>query len=294
MTAGRNPDGDGSLWHQAVTELKCVVKRRLAPRGTPADEPSAPYLVVPVLGQSNAQGMGVGLDLNGPDKAHPSVHQWPMSGKSRGRAIIGVDPLLHEVPAKGVGFGVTFAKLLADHTGRSVLLMPCARGDTAFAPKNGYTWDPANTCTRVNLYLDAVDAIDTALARYPGSRVAVVLWHQGESDVPLTAPTEYQVKLDSVIDGLRQRYGEQLPFVLGQMVPEEMERTDRDYSAINAVHADTPNRRALTAFAPGPRSCTNSAKDLHYNAVGQRKLGHSMWEVYRAMCLSGQGAHAPG
>ena len=149
MTAGRNPDGDGGLWYQAVMEARGVVKRRLAPRGTPVAAPSSPYLVVPILGQSNAQGMGLGLDLAGPDRPHPLVHQWAMGGRSKGTVVAAVDPLLHEVPAKDtVGFGMTFAKQLAERTGRPVLLIPGARGDTSFAPKNGYTWDPANIVTR--------------------------------------------------------------------------------------------------------------------------------------------------
>ncbi len=290
MIAGRNPDGDSPLWRQLLVEAKCVVKRRLAARGTPVSPPESPYLIVPILGQSNAFGMGAGLDPDGLERPHPRVHQWAMCGPSKGTVILGVDPLLHEIPSKGVGFGVTFAKCLADETRRTVLLIPGARGDTSFAPKNGYTWDLADTPTRVNMYRKAVEAIDTVLAKFPGSRVAAVLWHQGETDVPLTPGPVYRTKLDSVIDDLRDRYGKDLPFLLGQMVPEEMERRDRDYSIINGVHADTPNRRPRTAFIPGPRSSINGGEangrtDTHYNAVGQRELGLRMWAAYRAMCV---------
>ena len=284
MAARRNPDGDGPLWRQALVEAKCVVKRRIAPRGTPVDPPAAPYLVVPVLGQSNAFGMGVGLDLDGPDKPHPDVHQWAMCGPSKNTAVLAVDPLLHEIPGKGVGFGTTFGKRLAEHTGRSVLLIPGARGDTSFTPKNGYTWDPADRRTRVNLYHRAITAIESALACYPGSEVAVVLWHQGETDVPLISGAAYQEKLDSLIGDLRGRYGMNLPILLGQMVPEEMELSHKDYSAVDAVHADTPNRHRLTAFVPGSRGCINGGEDRHYNAEGQRLMGQGMWEAFAALC----------
>ncbi|MCV7283148.1 sialate O-acetylesterase [Mycolicibacterium flavescens] len=284
MSARRNPDGDSALWRQLVVEAKCVVKRLIAPRGTPVDPPASPYLVVPVLGQSNAFGMGLGLDLDGPDKPHPRVHQWAMCGPSKGTAVLAVDPLLHEIPSKGVGFGTTFAKHLADATGRSVLLIPGARGDTSFTPKNGYTWDPADTRTRVNLYRRAVSEIDAVLARYPGSEVPVILWHQGETDVPLMAGSVYQAKLDFMINDLRSRYGDKLPVLLGQMVPEEMELSHKDYSAVNAVHADTPNRLARTAFIPGSRNCVNGGADRHYNAAGQRQMGHDMWAAYQRMC----------
>ena len=267
-------------------EAKSAVKRRLAPAGTPVDSPQAPYLIVPVLGQSNAVGMGLGLDLEGLDKPDPRVHQWAMCGPSKGSAILAVDPLLHEIPAGGVGFGITFAKQLAAETGRAVLLIPGARGDTSFTPKNGWTWDPADTRTRRNLYRNGIAAIDAALARYPGSAVAAILWHQGETDVPLMAAPDYQIKLDSVIDDLRRRYGAELPFLVGQMVGEEMELSGKDYAPINAVHADTPNRRSRTAFIPGARSSINGGTDRHYNAAGQREMGRAMWLAYRAMAVN--------
>lgn len=285
MSARRNPDGDSPLWRRAVMEAKSAVKRRLAPAGTPVDAPDDPYLIVPVLGQSNAVGMGVGLDLDGPDRTHPRVHQWAMCGPSKGTAILAVDPLLHEIPAGGVGFGMTFAKHLADETGRAVLLIPGARGDTSFTPKNGWTWDPADTRTRRNLYRNAVAAIDAALARYPGSEIAAILWHQGETDVPLMSASVYQTKLDSVIDDLRGRYGADLPFLVGQMVAEEMELSGKNYAPINAVHADTPNRRPRTAFIPGARTSINGGTDRHYNAAGQREMGRDMWRAYRTIAL---------
>jgi len=164
-----------------------------------------------------------------------------------------------------------------------VLLVPGARGDTAFTPKNGYTWDVDDTTTRVNLYRQGLSAIDRAITQYPGSTVAAVLWHQGETDVPLMAAQVYQTKLDRVIDDFRGRYGDGVPFLLGQMVPEEMEVSHKDYASIDAVHADTPNRRAATAFVPGPRGSTNSVEDRHYNAEGQRELGRRMWVAYQQM-----------
>ncbi|OBF30422.1 hypothetical protein A5724_24115 [Mycobacterium sp. ACS1612] len=273
------------MWRRTLIEAKSAVKRRLAPAGISVDPPQAPYLIVPVLGQSNAVGMGLGLDLDGPDRPDPRVHQWAMCGPSKGTAVLAVDPLLHEIPAGGVGFSVTFGKHLAAETGRSVLLIPGARGDTSFTPKNGWTWDPADTRTRRNLHRNAVCAIDAALARYPGSTVAAILWHQGETDVPLMAAQVYATKLDSVIDDLRSRYGAELPFLVGQMVAEEMEHSGKDYGPINAVHADTPNRRPRTAFVPGARAAINGGTDRHYNAAGQREMGRAMWLAYRAIAV---------
>ena len=76
------------------------------------------------------------------------------------------------------------------------------------------------------------------------------------------------------------------------MVPEEMELSGKDYSAVNAVHVHTPDRHRLTAFVPGRRGCINGGADRHYNAVGQRRMGHDMWTAYQEMCadrLAGYG-----
>jgi hypothetical protein len=194
--------------------------------------------------------------------------------------VAGVDPLFHETPSKGAGFAVPFARHLAENTGRAVLLVPVARGDTSFAPKNGHTWDPADTGTRVNHYRRALTQIDAALAAAPGSEVMAILWHQGESDVPKMSADEYAVKLDSVIDGLRERYGPNVPVLVGQMVPEEIETGHPNYPAIDAVHADTPNRRPVVAYVAGPRGSYNADDEkIHYDAAGQRELGARMWQA---------------
>jgi hypothetical protein len=112
----------------------------------------------------------------------------------------------------------------------------------------------------------------------------VVLWHQGETDVPLMAASTYQLKLDSVIDDLRDRYGAELPVVLGQMVPEEMELSGKDYAPINAVHVETPRRRPRTLFVAGKRGFINGGVDRHYNAAGLRHMGADMWAAYRDRC----------
>ncbi|MGH3581885.1 MAG: sialate O-acetylesterase [Mycobacterium sp.] len=281
MRTHRNPDGDFGPWQRAIFELKRFVSLRIAPKGTPVTPPDAPYLIVPILGQSNAHGMGLPLDAA--ETPHPLVHQWANCGPSKHTAILGVDPLLHETPSRRVGFGVTFGKALAEATGRAVLLVPCARGDTSFHPKNGYTWDIADTTTRRNLYRGAVTSIDAALARYPGSTVAVVLWHQGESDVPLMPAQGYQGKLDALFDDLRARYGADTPIIVGGMVPEEMELSGKDYTGIDAVHQQTPRRIPLTAFVPGVRDMCNDRVDRHYSAAGSRTMGSNIWEAYRQL-----------
>lgn len=265
-----------------TVRAKDVIKRRLG-RGIPVEPFDEPYLVVAVLGQSNAHGAGVGLDRAGLDAPHPRVHQWAASGRSKNSIVAGSNPLFHEVPSKAVGFGPTFAAYLADTTGRPVLLVPYARGDSAFARVNGISWDPADTEARVNLFWDTMQRIRTGLATKPGSELVAVLWHQGESDVPLTSGPVYAEKIDSVIDTVRAEFGD-VPFVVGQMVPDEIESGDANYAVIDAVHADTPRRRKGVVFVPGPEGMYNSETEkIHYNGAGQRELGRRMWEAFADM-----------
>ena len=60
-----------------------------------------------------------------------------------------------------------------------------------------------------------------------------------------------------------------------------MEISHKDYSAVNAVHIDTPNRNPRCAFIPGNRNAFNALDDRHFNAVGMRAMGHGMWAKYR-------------
>src|SRR4030088_78859 len=126
MSASRNADGDYPLSMRTLVQALGVWKRRIAKRGIAVAAPEQPYLIVPILGQSNPSVMGRGRAPAGADRPHPLVHQWAMSGPSKGTVVAGVDPLFHEVPGTGVGFGVTFAKQLAGETGRVVLLIPGA------------------------------------------------------------------------------------------------------------------------------------------------------------------------
>ncbi|MDI9894204.1 sialate O-acetylesterase [Rhodococcus sp. IEGM 1381] len=270
------------LRQDLTVRAKDIVKRRLG-RGVPVTAIDEPYLVVAVLGQSNAHGAGLGLDRSGLDAPHPRVHQWAASGRSKNTIVAGSNPLFHEVPSKAVGFAPTFAAHLADATGRPVLLVPYARGDSAFARVNGISWDPDDTGARINLFRNALMRIRTGLATKPGNVLTAVLWHQGESDVPLTPGPVYAEKLDRVIDVLREDFGD-VPVVIGQMVPDEIASGHPDYPIIDAVHADTPRRRPGVVFVPGPAGLYNSETEkIHYSAAGQRELGLRMWTAFDGM-----------
>ena len=287
--------GDAPRRQQLVMRLKDAV-RRWRVSGQPAPAVDGPYLIVPILGQSNAAGD----NAIRPEDAEPSalpVHQWPGCGRRRGQILLATDPLLHEIPAAGVGFGRTFGERLAEDTGRPVLLVPCARGDTSFHPKNGYSWSTSDRSARVNLFDFAVGQILSAMqAAGPSAEVAAVLWHQGESDVPLLAPDEYRRQLTSLIDGIRSRCvstnssdsSAAVPFIVGQMVPEEITHGHPGYPGIDAVHRALPDTVEGVAFVPGPRNMNGDPIIIHYSREGQIELGERIFTAYRSLTTPGQ------
>ncbi|MBT0565936.1 sialate O-acetylesterase [Williamsia sp. CHRR-6] len=277
----RKVHGDFPLKLQLLQRAKTTVKKLIA-TGVPAEPFDQPYQVVAILGQSNAAGAGIEEPGVSPPPPNPRVHQWPGCGRYRGRRVLQArDPLLHEVPTSGVGFATEFGSRLAEATGDPVLLVPTARGDTSFYPKNGYSWNPENTSVRVNLFRYAVAQIDSAL-KFTGEPLSAILWHQGESDGPLTPPEEYQAQLDLLIASLRVRYGP-VPFIVGALNPELIRRGSPKLVGIDAVHRDSPNRHPNVGFVESPDGMSNGAHDPHLNAGAGRIIGARMFEKFQEM-----------
>ncbi|MGX7727613.1 sialate O-acetylesterase [Rhodococcus sp. 5G237] len=260
------------------------------------------YDIVVLAGQSNT-GSGDGYDAM-LDWTDPRVQQFANQANATyyRKTIPAQDPLAHYTsmgPGR-VSLATTFAKLYAAAIppNRRVLIVPCGRGSTSFdAPSNDYTWNPSNTTATVNLYNEAVAQVKAALAAHPNSRVAAILWHQGEGDSgSLTAANAYQGRFDALIDGFRAEFGASVPFILGQMNPDRIAEhvaanpTTSGYSIVNSVHIDTPRRKHYTAFAYGPTGMYNGPDEkIHYNAAGQRVLGQRYFEGWRRAK-----ANAPG
>jgi hypothetical protein len=252
--------------------------------------------LIVILGQSNAVGGGADtIDTTYVDTTNPRIRQFAGSGSYFQKIITAVDGLFHLYQASTVGPGMPFAREYVRRipSSRSVLLVPAAQGSTGFVPVGGVTWDPADNTTTTNLYRNAIAQIDAALAASgANSRLAAVIWVQGESDAGALNQTQYAAKLDSVITGLRTYYNKPtLPFVIGQMVPSYISANSGSYGPINAAHIDTPRRLAYTAFSYGASGSgtVNSggpAQLVHYSAAGNRINGASMYDVYARFALS--------
>lgn len=246
-------------------------------RATPA---KSGYDVFLIAGQSNALGAGLGHDAV-LDRAHRNVHQFAGAGRKAGQVLTGAHPLWHHTRAPGVGFGVTFGNLHAEATGRPVLLVPVARGESGFVPQNGFSWDVEDHPDTFNLFRYACRQLDTAVAGGSGRVLRAILWHQGESDVRQGMNSdEYLERMDALITGFRRRF-RTVPFILGQMSPDRMAEYGGGYLDINAAHQAIPRRVELSAFVEAPSGMFNSTDDkIHFNAAGQRELGRRYYDEY--------------
>ncbi|MDQ0744408.1 hypothetical protein QFZ62_001716 [Clavibacter sp. B3I6] len=263
--------------------------------------------VVVIIGQSNAQGGGLGYDpavdvpVEGLDQLVGTVDDpdW-------GRVVPADDSLKHvttwtsEAQPKLVGPGMTFGRALrADAApGRRVLLVPAAQGGTGLTRVDAaqrYTWDPTPEPGSaeeglVNLYANATTQIDNALALDPDNRLVAILWAQGESDARsietavdaagrVAAKEEYADRLLELETGLTSRYGV-VPFLVGAMVPEWTElRTARQ--DIDAVHRGLAELRPEVAYVPGVRGSANEGEEhIHYDAAGARAMGQAAYAAF--------------
>jgi hypothetical protein len=260
------------------------------------------YDVILLAGQSNMVGQNSGYDTSRLDFSDPNISVYSGSGSYANIISLAAEPLAHQDTASGIGPGLPFARLYAGRLPRNrrVLLVAAGWKGTPFegldSAGGNHVWKTTSTDNGNNLYLNAIRQVQSALAAGgPNSRLAAILWLQGESDaINGTSASTYQADLDALIDGFRTQFSNAtIPFVIAQMLPEKIDATAA-FAAIHAVHAATPTRKAYTAFAYGPYGLNNGDL-LHYNAPGQRVNGRNMFEAlkYALLNTSAAGATIP-
>lgn len=230
--------------------------------------------IIPLLGQSNMVGRGLGVDPVAFDATVGRIYSFGSTGVLANQVVLGSDPLMHWDPNGNVGPGMSFARsyVASRPVHRKVLLVPCAEGGTAFTTGD-HRWKVGFTPEYRSLYAMAVRQIQLALAAAgPGvHRIAGFLWHQGEGDDAST----YAANIDELIGALRTQFAVPMAwFVLGQMNPAG-NALDSIKQATNLVHIDTPRRNQRTAFAYS-KPLHNPDDTTHFSARGERDLGESM------------------
>lgn len=261
------------------------------------------FLVVPIMGQSNAVGAALDGDAS-VDTTDSRVFQYAMSGTRVGQIIPATRNLFHPPGVGGFGFGLPLGKLIAADTDKPVLLVPLAKSGTLFESSGTYvdTWKPggAPLAGGLRLYDDmAKPGLEAALAAAgPFARLYMVAWMQGESDGAVgTSQAAYTADLDLLIDTFRADFSAtDVPFVLGPMVAEGLIYGTRP--AIQAAHMSTPVRKERTAWFHGPRDAyrenpAGTADFTHYDAEGQRIIARGFFDA-RAVAVQNTKGTIPG
>jgi hypothetical protein len=253
------------------------------------------YHVFLIAGQSNALGLGDGIDYS-IEVADPMILQWTCGGPYFHTPMIARDPLhapdltnqnIRATKVPGVGFGPAFAR--AYRTGQSldsntgVILVNTAYGGSGMSNAKWRVGDP--------YYLNAIAQLNDCMANGPGITRTLkgILWHQGEVDVTANyLAATYRTDLLSTFDGLRTALtggGSTLPIVVGQMVPEWIV-SQLNGPAIDAIHQGIPTDRTYTGYWYGATGSANTVAvaggNIHYNAAGQRTNGSAVYAAYLA------------
>ncbi|WP_317229240.1 sialate O-acetylesterase [Clavibacter sp. MX14-G9D] len=274
------------------------------------------YDVVVIMGQSNAQGAGIGYKKE-VDVSVPGLFQLAGSGPDEGKIIEASDSLRHVDTwmtnnEPRVGPGMEFGRqLIAANPGRKVLLVPAAKGSTAmleaiYDPKKPQTqiWNPtpdgAAESKLENLYTRAQSQVEAALDMTQGSKVVAVIWAQGETDTGIitdrgqsqqsAAMQQYQDRLLELIDGMDERYPG-VPFLMGGMVPDWVAAQDRTFAAkqvMDQFQRGVPSVRSNVSFVEGVPDqhvmadpATGQEEELlHYDADGAREMGKRYYMEY--------------
>ena len=283
-------EGGRSLWRSAIdtvanTFTDWVVEGRSTRKITE-------WHLILVIGQSNASGRGIVSTANGGKYVSSRIYQYGAIRKTHEVATVPLDML-------DTASGLSPATVLAnnylrnqpDHVG--VVLVPAAYGATGFTSSTGTrTWTPGIATNPAfdlpNLAVVQTQAALTA-ARATGAlaELKMICFHQGENNSSMSTTT-YANNLDALITYLRTQLGiGNLPFLVGQMVPEGI-AANAGRINVDTAHQQTPGRVSYTAFAPATTGGHNPGDTTHMSQVGVDYIGRTYLEAYsRALFNTG-------
>lgn len=210
----------------------------VAPEGSNNDsDTTVVYDIYLVVGQSNAAGRGI--MLTGDDapiegvKIVRSVPTGPCFVLDACQPLNQYSTVRKGIKMQKFNFAGPFAAKLHRETGRPILLIVNARGETSLgnwlptASQLSYSQsfgDDQNKWGQPipQLYSEAVRITKQVLASEEiKGELKGVLWHQGCGNSNATESPLYCGRLKAVVDGFRKEFNNPtLPFIAGQLVPE--------------------------------------------------------------------------
>jgi hypothetical protein len=213
-----------------------------------------------LAGQSNMAGRG---EVATQDQiVHPRVFamnkelQWTPA----------VDPVHFDKSIAGVGPGLTFAKIMAEHDPSiQVGLIPCAVGGspiTAWRP--GSRYEPLD----VFPYDNAIDRAKRALGK---GVLKGILWHQGEGDSTDAEAAHYEGRLTDLVKTFRTDLATDLFFIVGTLADFFTKKNPQGI-VVNEALRRLPKLLQRTACVDSS-DLEHKGDELHFCAQAARELG---------------------
>lgn len=275
----------GDIWTLRGGMLVPVTRHGFAEIATGAFD-----VIVPI-GQSNARGAATDYDLS--DAYPDGVFMWHWG---LGSIVAASEPLSNNDGFAGMGIGNTFvqdyvAERLAP--GRKVLVVNTAYGGTGFSTPStnsggsSYTWDRTAADNAYNLALRTRDRLQSIMASLPASsEIVAFLANHGSTDgTNNMAKATFKSKLQDWITWIRDELDvPTTPYLMMQMRPSLLSepRHNNIDQPQQEVAADPTYVNVGYAFSPNGAEY-NKADSVHFNALGVRTIGHSLFDVYDAM-----------
>ena len=269
---------------------------------------SEKYDVILLIGQSNAEGYGIGPVANEyepTDNIMQLVDSYPVMYRLNSEGIDELDVPKETVyritPAaentrKGAGklgcLAISFIKKYYDEflagTDRKLLLVRAAIGGTGFLRKQ---WTPDGV-----LYRRALDMTDTALSLNPENKLKAILWHQGESEAIDGKGKGYDFlysfyteSLSRLLLDLKAKYGD-VPFIAGGHCEDWIPRFPEESVAITDANKDVFKKFSSVGYVDTSGLGSNDRivkgkylDDVHFNRPALYELGERYYNVYKEL-----------
>lgn len=276
-------------------------------------DPQTNYDIYVIAGQSNAVGMGEGIQFESSSHLLNSykIHQM---GKAEFANLSAVTPARDSLNHWGTrsdsykGFGIPFARRVANHLARNrkILLIPAARGSTSIVEWNNSANDlMVSRADSTELYDNMVSRVHRALQLNSGNRLKGVLWQQGGADILALAnsghparlrnvsdsvyPAEYRKRLMDLRNDLRSEFSSQncFAFLMGEEVTDFGDANKNSarkliMDELQSVASSDPCGKSAVISSAALRTNEDSglkslAGKIHISAEGQRVFGHRFY-----------------
>lgn len=263
--------------------------------------------IVLLIGQSNAEGYGIGPvenEYEPTDNIMQFTDSYPVMYRINTEGIEALDvpqttiyriTPMAENTRKGMGklgcLATSFVKRYYDEylseTKRKVLLIRAAIGGTGFMRKQ---WTPQGV-----MFERAIDMTDIALGLNPENKLSAILWHQGEGEAIDGKGKSYGElyafylnSLTKLVSDFKSKYKKDIPFLAGGHCDDWIIHYLTESTAITDATKDVMAKFDCAGYVETAGLGSNERiirgkhpDEVHFNRPSLYELGERYFTVYR-------------